>query len=79
MAMVHVLDLLKLIFRDLSNLLEQLAMLHNSTLAINFELRNVLNKVISIINFAKTKKNQRYYDLIFEIHVGLKSLLHQGF
>ena len=34
-------------------LLEQLAMLLTSTLAINCLLRNFLNKAISIINFAK--------------------------
>ena len=34
-------------------LLEHLAMLLTSTLAINFKLRNFLNKVIGIINFAK--------------------------
>ena len=34
-------------------LLEHLAMLLTSTLAINCQLRNFLNKAISIINFAK--------------------------
>ena len=36
-----------------SDLLEHLAMLLTSTLAINCYLRNFLNKAIGIINFAK--------------------------
>ena len=38
-------------------LLEHLAMLLTSTLTINCQLRNFLNKAISIINFAKHFKN----------------------
>ena len=34
-------------------LLELLAMLQTSILAINFKLRNFLNKAIGIVNFAK--------------------------
>ena len=60
-------------------LLEHLAMLLTSTLAINCYLRNVLNKAISIINFAKPFLNLRHYNLISKFHIGLKSLLHQGF
>ena len=61
-------------------LLEHLAMLQTSTLTINCYLRNFLNKVIGIINFAKTfsKFYRRYYDLISKFQVGLKSLLRQG-
>ena len=61
-------------------LLEHLAMLLTSTLAINCLLRNFLNKAIRIINFAKhfSKFYRRYYDLISKFRVGLKSLLRQG-
>ena len=38
-------------------LLEHLAMLLTSTLAINCKLRNFLNKAIGIINFAKPYLN----------------------
>ena len=38
-------------------LLEHLAMLLTSTLAINCKLRNYLNKAIGIINFAKHFEN----------------------
>ena len=38
-------------------LLEHLAMLLNSTLAINCKLRNFLNKAIGTINFAKHFQN----------------------
>ena len=38
-------------------LLEHLAMLLSSTLAINCKLRNFLNKAIGIINFAKHFQN----------------------
>ena len=38
-------------------LLEHLAMLLTSTLAINYYLRNFLNKAIGIINFAKSFLN----------------------
>ena len=38
-------------------LLEHLAMLLTSTLAINCELRNFLNKAMGIINFAKYFQN----------------------
>ena len=61
-------------------LLEHLAMLLTSTLTINCYLRNLLNKAIGIINFAKPFLNffRRYYDLISKFQVGLKSLLRQG-
>ena len=61
-------------------LLEHLAMLLTSKLAINCQLRNFLNKAIDIINFAKpfSKSYRRYYDLISKFQVGLKSLLRQG-
>ena len=43
-------------------------------------LIHILNKAISIINFAKlfSKFYRRYYDLISKFQVGLKSLLRQG-
>ena len=59
---------MEFIFLNLSDLLEQLAMLLTSTLAIYCKLRNILNKAISIIN----------YDLISKFHDGLKFLLHLG-
>ena len=58
-------------------LLEHLAMILTSTLAINCKLRNFLNKAIGIINFA-IFFSRRNYDLISTFQVGLKSLLHQG-
>ena len=63
-----------------SDLLEHLAMLLTSTLTINCKLRNFLNKAISIINFTKPLLNfiGRYYDLISNFHVALKSVLRQG-
>ena len=59
---------------------EHLAMLLASTLALNYQLRNFLNKAIGIINFAKpfSKSYRRYYALISKFQVGLKSLLRQG-
>ena len=61
-------------------LLENLAILLTSTLAINCLLRNFLNKAIGIKNFAKlfSKFYRGYYDLISKFQVGLKSLLRQG-
>ena len=44
---------MEFIFVYSSDLLEHLAILLTSTLAINFELRNFSNKSIGIINFAK--------------------------
>ena len=38
---------------NMFGLLDYLAMFLTSTLAINFELRNFLDKAIDIINFAK--------------------------
>ena len=52
---------MEFIFLNLSDLLEQLAMLLTSTLAIYCKLRNFLNKAISIIN----------YDLISKFYDGL--------
>ena len=61
-------------------LLEHLAMLLTSTLAINCLLRNFLNKAIRIINFAKlfSKFYRQYYDLISKFQVRLKFLLRQA-
>ena len=60
-------------------LLEHLAILLTSTLAMNCELRNFFNNAICIINFANIFKfYRRYYDLISKFQVGLKSLLRQG-
>ena len=61
-------------------LLEHLAMLLTSTLAINCQLRNFLNKAFWYHKFRKTfsKFYRRYYDLISKFEVGLKSLLRQG-
>ena len=61
-------------------LLEHLAMLLTSTLALNCKPRNFLNKAICIINFAKpfSKFYRRYYDLISKFQILLKSLLRQG-
>ena len=49
--------------------MEPLAMSQNSTLTIISYLRNPLNKVIGIINFAKlfSKFYHQYYDLISKI------------
>ena len=58
-------------------LLEHLAMLLTSTLAINCYLRNFLNKAIRIINF-KTPFLNLIDDLISKFQIGLKSLLRQG-
>ena len=60
-----------------SDLLENLAMLLTSTLAIKCYLRNFLNKTISIINFAKLFQNFIVDTLISKFHVRLKSLLRQ--
>ena len=56
-------------------LLEHLAMLLTSTLAIDCLLRNLLNNKLSK-NFSKFYR--RYYNLISKFQVGLKSLLCQG-
>ena len=61
-------------------LLEHLAMLLTSTLAINYKLRCILNKTIGTINFAKvffSKFYRQYYDLISKFNVRRKSLLRQ--
>ena len=60
-------------------LLEHLAMLLTSTLAINCKLRNFLNKAIGHkLRKTFSKFYRRYYDLISKFQVGLKSLLRQG-
>ena len=47
-------------------------------LAINYQLRNFLNKAIGITNFQNLSKFYRqYYDLISKFQIGLKSLLCQ--
>ena len=60
-------------------LLEHLAMLLTSTLAINCQLRNFLNKAIGIINFAGLKSLLRqglsehdfYGDLVYKLNNNL--------
>ena len=51
-------------------------MMLTSTLAINCQLRNFLNKASGII--LNSQFYRRYYDLISKFHIGLKSLLRQG-
>ena len=57
MVMFLVLHPMESISLNLFVLLENLAMLLTSTLAINCLLRNFLNKAIDIINFAKHFQN----------------------
>ena len=80
MVMFLVLHPMESISLNSFDLLEHLAILLTSTLAINCLLRNFLNKAICIINFAKlfSKFYRGYYDLISKFQVGLKSLLRQG-
>ena len=59
-------------------LLEHLAMLLTSTLAINCYLRNFLNKAIGIINFAKPFSKFYRQFLIAKFQISLKSLFCQG-
>ena len=61
-------------------LLEHLAMLLTSTLAIYFLTQKLLKQGYRYHKFCKTfsKFYRRYYDLISKFQVGLKSLLHQG-
>ena len=62
-------------------MLEHLAtcMLLTSTLAINYLIRNFLNKAIGIkLRKTVSKFYRLYYDLISKFKVGLKSLLRQG-
>ena len=57
MVMFLVLDPMESLLLNSFVLLEHLAMLLTSTLAINCKLRNFLNKAIGIINFAKLFQN----------------------
>ena len=57
MVMFLVLHHMESISLNAFDLLEHLAMLLTSTLAINCLLRNFLNKAIGIINFAKRFQN----------------------
>ena len=57
MVMFLVLHPIESIFLNSFVLLEHLALLLTSTLAINCKLRNFLNKAIGIINFAKHFQN----------------------
>ena len=61
-------------------LLDHLAMLLTSTLAINCKLRNFFKQGYRYHKLRKTfsKFYRRYYDLISKFQVGLKSLLCQG-
>ena len=78
--MVMLLALRPMVFKflNLSDLLEHLAMLLTSTLAINCLLRNFSNKAICIINFVKhfLNFNTGNYDLISKFNIGL---LEQNF
>ena len=58
MVMFLVLHPMESIFLNSFVLLEHLALLLTSTLAINCYLRNFLNKAIGIINFAKHNKGE---------------------
>ena len=78
MVMFLALHPMESIFLNSSVLLEHLAILMTSTLAINCKLRNFLNKAIGIINFAKLLLNFIDNTLIYKIQCGLKSLLHHG-
>ena len=51
MVVFRLLHLMELTFLNSSDLLEHLAMFQTSTLAIDFKLRNFLNKATGIINF----------------------------
>ena len=61
-------------------LLEHLAMLLTSTLAINCKFRKLLKQVNQYHKLRKpfSKFYRRYYNLISKFQVGLKSLLRQG-
>ena len=61
-------------------LLEHLAMLLTSTLAINCQLRNFFKQGYQYHKLRTTysKFYRRYYNLIFKFQIGLKSLLSQG-
>ena len=70
MVMFLVLHPMESIFLNSFVLLEHLALLLTSTLAIGYRYHK-LRKTFS-------KFYRRYYDLISKFQVGLKSLLHQG-